>query len=1731
MAKKGINFVISVDNKQADTAIRSTQQSFRNMASQMKGLGSNVDNAVNNSFSNIGKSVKKTATEITASMASIGKSMLGFTAFQQGAQYVREFVGEIGSFKKAMTEVSTISSQVAGDMEGFSNKVLQMTSQIPVGATESAKALYQIESASHHGADALNILEQSAKAAIGGVTDTATAADAITTILNAYHMSADQAQAVSDKLFMTVRNGKTTWNELAHSIANVAPAAASYGVSLDEMLAAIATMTKQGVQTANAVTQLNAVITAGTSALGDGAFRSRSFADAIAMIEHAANGSDLALKAELGNVRAMRAVFTLGGDSAKLFAGDLNDISNSAGSASSAYEKMSNTLGAQQKLLKNNITNLLTDLVGGVNASLKDVVKFINKAFETGEAQKFVNAIKELVIVYGSYRATIIATNAVMKIHKTIMEATRVEMALAKMQAKAYAEMGLAELATKTAAVTKAQAMQSASLKVLSRAWNTLTTSMLANPTMWVIGAITALVYATYKLVTADSDAEIAQKSLNRQIDDYNNKTAEARTKTNEFIDTLRDQNKTLYQQEKAYKDLIKQRGVFANYSMDELKGMSQDDIDKLINQSDQEQEIKQRTDQIKALNELIETYNGGADGIGGGGDLAKRLDAKYNLTESAFSLYKIVDEETSVWSGSFNKQWKAILEANSNYLAQMKQDITDANLHEALIPQSKELEEYYTNAEKAVDVYLNAIKKIPETSREGSASVAKLSSTATTAMNAVRNTILRKKAELQVELAKNPTDVKIQAQIENYDRVLTDIETLATLIQNGGKPWAIDVLVNYRKGKMQFDASQFSGLDFTNKPLTASAFQSGANKGIQQFPLTGINFSNRQQVAQASALSEPKQTTPEDTYKQQQEAEKAKQKAEQARQRAEAKREQETRKKQQTELRKFERTIKQQREQVETQMQIENAETALLPEGKIKSAQKALNEYNKSLESLRREYEDIRKQRYNDALAEWQEDNPDWAKKGKTFGKTLNDFQLTSQEQEAWDKRNEVARQAYDKQIKEANEADLQYMLNYLKEYGNMQEQRVALAQLYDAKIAKSNNEYEKKSLQREKQKALSDKDNAYMLKNIDFASVFDQLGGMIKEPLENALKELRAYTRTGDFKNKSTEEKKAIYDAINSAESKLNWQLKELDFKKVGVDLDAYNNAVIKAKNAEEQVTTTFARLQDAQEQYNKALKTGNSAVIQSAKQNLDNAKTDNADANQNKTNADNEQAEANKNLKTSATGLAKSLEGVQNVAQAIASGSASQVWKSLPNEAQKSVTDALAKVFGGKSDFISQIIGAILSILDILKEGIGTLISGLIDSIFNAVSGLLKNILSGKFLEQIVSSVRKGWDNILNSITLGGFHSWIGSGGNASKVEKEEKRLNKQLERVATALDKLREQLDDSKGGYKTIEAGQKALQAAQKKEELNQKKLENRMGYTKSHRSNTYRLRRELKDEDYDAISEVVGRDIRSVDDIYKMSSEEMSTLRANDALTWDKLVSTGKYDWEKYWNAMADAGDDVKKITEQIKEKLTSISFDSVYDSFRNMLSDMDSGVQDFSDSASEMIYKALMGNFVADKYQEQLKAWYNKMAGYLKDQNGDLTQTQIKDLTNEFTEMAKSAQKQRDYIAQITGYTESSQQGTTKGFSAMDQDTASELNGRFTALQVSNENISTAMQNSLAQLVDMNITIFNGVGILDDIRTLHALANNMLSDVVTNTKPLRELNEKIDRLIQNTNNL
>jgi TP901 family phage tail tape measure protein len=128
---------------------------------------------------------------------------------------------------------------------------------------ESANALatgfYDIQSAGFAGADGMKVLEASTKAASAGMSTTQTAANAISATLNAYGESADQAAHVSDVLFQTVNLGVVNFEELSSSIGRVIPSAASAKISIEEVGAAVSTMTKSGLAGAQAVTDLNSL--------------------------------------------------------------------------------------------------------------------------------------------------------------------------------------------------------------------------------------------------------------------------------------------------------------------------------------------------------------------------------------------------------------------------------------------------------------------------------------------------------------------------------------------------------------------------------------------------------------------------------------------------------------------------------------------------------------------------------------------------------------------------------------------------------------------------------------------------------------------------------------------------------------------------------------------------------------------------------------------------------------------------------------------------------------------------------------------------------------------------------------------------------------------------------------------------------------------------------------------------------------------------------------------------------------------------------------------------------------------------------------------------------------------------------------------------------------------------------------------------------------------------------
>jgi len=195
-----------------------------------------------------------TAQQVGRSMQVIGGSMM--LAGAGLAAGIGVAVKAAADYGQATTALVTGAGESQSAIAGVSDAILKMAPAIGSGPTQLAQGLYMIESAGFHGAAGLEVLQDSAMAAKVGLADQATVADATTSALNAYGLGADQAQHVTDQLLQTVSMGKMHMQDLAGSIGTVLPAAAAAGVGLDQVGAALATMTEQGTDTSTAATYL-----------------------------------------------------------------------------------------------------------------------------------------------------------------------------------------------------------------------------------------------------------------------------------------------------------------------------------------------------------------------------------------------------------------------------------------------------------------------------------------------------------------------------------------------------------------------------------------------------------------------------------------------------------------------------------------------------------------------------------------------------------------------------------------------------------------------------------------------------------------------------------------------------------------------------------------------------------------------------------------------------------------------------------------------------------------------------------------------------------------------------------------------------------------------------------------------------------------------------------------------------------------------------------------------------------------------------------------------------------------------------------------------------------------------------------------------------------------------------------------------------------------------------------
>ena len=297
-----------------------------------------------------------------------------------------------------MAKVSTIADESELSMSDMEKQIKELSNTTGIGASDLAEATYQAISAGRSTGEAVGFVADASKLAKAGFTDVTTSVDTLTTILNAYGLSADAATAVSDKLINTQNLGKTTVAQLGQSLGTVIPTAAAYGVNLDNVAAAYVAMTKNGVSTAESTTYLNSMINelgkSGTKAsdilkektgksfhelMDSGA----SFADVLGIVIEGADEAGVELGDMFGNVRAGKAAMNIAANGAKEFNKALASMSKAAGTTQIAFDKVANTTSSKFNKAVNRIKNsgieagqaILTEFAPAIEAGFNKVTE------------------------------------------------------------------------------------------------------------------------------------------------------------------------------------------------------------------------------------------------------------------------------------------------------------------------------------------------------------------------------------------------------------------------------------------------------------------------------------------------------------------------------------------------------------------------------------------------------------------------------------------------------------------------------------------------------------------------------------------------------------------------------------------------------------------------------------------------------------------------------------------------------------------------------------------------------------------------------------------------------------------------------------------------------------------------------------------------------------------------------------------------------------------------------------------------------------------------------------------------------------------------------------------------------------------------------------------------------------------------------------------------------------
>ena len=374
------NVELRVDAKQAITALRSVDVQAQKFNKTVNGTQGKLRDA-NKGLSVLPKGFF--ATGNAAKGAAVGVGVFG-AAMQNALLPLLGITTAVAAFTKvfqvlqAQDFASAKVKTLGVDVDTLKPKLKSLSNELSGQASslDLLSASYDVASAGFGEVTELtDVLKASQLGATGGFSELATVADATTSVLNAYGLESEKAAKIVDGFVQTQNDGKIIVEQYAQQIGRLAPVAAGAGVGIDELNAAISSVTATGVPVESTFAGLRQVISSIQKPTSEAskaaeklgidfsatALKTKGLGGVLSELIEKGGASEETLAQFFGSVEARTAVLPLLNDQLVSFNKNLENQANAQDVAAKAAFTASNTIQGQLTRLGSAFTNLTAE--------------------------------------------------------------------------------------------------------------------------------------------------------------------------------------------------------------------------------------------------------------------------------------------------------------------------------------------------------------------------------------------------------------------------------------------------------------------------------------------------------------------------------------------------------------------------------------------------------------------------------------------------------------------------------------------------------------------------------------------------------------------------------------------------------------------------------------------------------------------------------------------------------------------------------------------------------------------------------------------------------------------------------------------------------------------------------------------------------------------------------------------------------------------------------------------------------------------------------------------------------------------------------------------------------------------------------------------------------------------------------------------------------------------------